>query len=132
MFGLCAAATASADTYKAGCDSVDDASDISMAARYIQNRNRALFSVSFKAPAGTSYGAGTSLPVVVDGITVGTIPLGPRAGGAAGGSISFNSYANQGISAGNYEVTPFPSSWPSLRSHPKVEVASLGCALRAY
>jgi hypothetical protein len=129
---LCAAATASAGGYKAACDSFDGASDVSLSARYIQTKVRALFSVSFKAPPGSNYLAGDSLPVVVDDNVVGKIVLTAREGGRAGGSLSFNSYANQGIKAGSYDVTAFPSHWPGMRSRPDVKVGSLTCKLRPF
>ena len=101
---LCAFATASAGGYKAACDSFDDTSDVSMTARYIQTKVRALFSVSFKAPPGSGYQAGDSLPVAIDGTVVGKVVLAAREGGRAGGGLSFNSYANQGVRAGSYDV----------------------------
>ena len=84
--------------------------DARMAARYIHTPARAVFDVSFKAPASSGLVARDSLEVRVDGYVVGYAELAPRAGGALGASLSFDSYANSGYSV-NGAVMPFPAGW---------------------
>ena len=107
-----------------------------MAARYIHTSTRALFDVSFKAPASTSYEAREVLEVRVDGYVVGHVTLALRDGDTVGASLSFDSYGNTGY-ADAASVEPFPSSWPgSLPPQPigivagsRVMIGSLGCTL---
>ena len=107
-----------------------------MAARYIHTATRALFDISFKAPAATSFEARESLEVRVDGYIVGYANLTVREGGSVGASLSFDSYTNIG-DARSDSTTPFPASWPgSLPPQPvgivagsRVMIGSLGCTL---
>lgn len=118
------------------CDHADNI-DAKMAARYIHTPNRALFDVSFKAPAAISYTARDSLEVRVDGYVVGYAELTSRAGNTLGASLSFDSYANSGYSD-NASLLPFPASWPGslpplplgLSAGSRIMIGSLGCTLR--
>ena len=118
------------------CDQSNNV-DAKMAARYIHTPKRALFDVSFKAPASMGYEARESLEVRVDGYVVGYAELTSRAGGTLGASLTFDSYANSGY-ADNAALLPFPASWPgSLPPQPigisagsRIMIGSLGCTLR--
>lgn len=118
------------------CDESDNL-DAKMAARYIHTPRRALFDVSFKAPASTGFEARESLEVRVDGYVVGYAKLAARAGGKLGASLSFDSYANSGYTD-DPRVSPFPVNWPgSLPPQPigigigsRIMIGSLGCTLR--
>ncbi len=128
--------TAHSAEVRIACDHSDNI-DARMAARYIHTPKRALFDVSFKAPASTGYEARTSLEVRVDGYVVGYAQLMPRADDTLGASLSFDSYANSGY-ADNAALLPFPASWPgSLPPQPfgisagsRIMIGSLGCTLR--
>lgn len=118
------------------CDHADNI-DAKMAARYIHTPNRALFDVSFKAPASMGYKARSLLEVRVDGYVVGYADILPRGGDTLGASLSFDSYANSGY-ADNASLLPFPASWPSslppqplgLSAGSRIMIGSLGCTLR--
>ena len=107
-----------------------------MAARYIHTSTRALFDISFKAPASTSFETREALEVRVDGYIVGYANLTVREGGSVGASLSFDSYTNSG-NPRNSAAAPFPDSWPgSLPPQPvgitagsRVMIGSLGCTL---
>ena len=107
-----------------------------MAARYIHTSTRALFDISFKAPASINLDARETLEVRVDGYVVGYANLTVRGEGSVGASLSFDSYSNNG-NARSGSTTPFPASWPgSLPPQPvgiaagsRVMIGSLGCTL---
>lgn len=111
--------------------------DARMVARYIHTSTRALFDVSFKAPASTGIAVRDSLEVRVDGYVVGYAEVTPRAGGTLGASLSFDSYVNSSYSD-NPAVLPFPAGWPgSLPPQPigitpgsRIMIGSLGCTLQ--
>jgi hypothetical protein len=117
------------------CDQSNN-QDARMAARYIHTSTRALFDISFKAPASTSLDAREALEVRVDGYVVGYANLTVRGEGSVGASLSFDSYSNIG-NARSESTTPFPASWPgSLPPQPvgiaagsRVMIGSLGCTL---
>ena len=118
------------------CDDSDNR-DARMSARYIHTPGRALFDVSYKAPASTDLDAREALEVRVNGYVVGYAELAPRGPGKMGASLSFDSYANEGI-ADNPKITAFPASWPgSLPPQPigigagsRIMIGSLGCTLQ--
>ena len=118
------------------CDRSDNL-DAKMAARYIHTPKRAVFDVSFKAPASTGLSARETLEVRVDGYVVGYAQLMPRAGGTLGATISFDSYANSGYTV-NATVMPFPANWPGvlppqstgINAGSRVMIGSLGCTLQ--
>jgi len=126
VLALCTAATAQAVDYKASCDAIDDG-DASMSAHYTHTVERAVFNVSFKAPAGAGFATGNAVRVVVDGRRVATVILDRRSNGAVGGSVSLDSYGNAGDTGPG--VTPFPPNWPGVTPQSVVQVASLGCRL---
>lgn len=111
--------------------------DAKMSARYLHSVNRALFDVSFKAPVSQSYTAQQQLEVRVDGYVVAYVALDVRDGGIIGGSLSFDSYANAGLTQ-DVSGAPFPSSWPgALPPQPvgvsagsRVMIGSIGCTLQ--
>ena len=118
------------------CDQSDNL-DAKMTARYIHTPKRAVFDVSFKAPTSTGLSARETLEVRVDGYVVGYVQLMPRAGGTLGATLSFDSYANSGLSVGA-SVAPFPASWPGslppqstgIHAGSRIMIGSLGCALQ--
>lgn len=118
------------------CDASDNL-DAKIAARYIHTPRRALFDVSFKAPASTGLEAREFLEVRVDGYVVGYAKLAARAGGKLGASLSFDSYANTGY-ADNPRVSAFPGNWPGslpplpigISAGSRIMIGSLGCTLR--
>jgi hypothetical protein len=124
-----------ASELRLSCDQSNN-QDARMAARYIHTSTRALFDISFKAPASTSFDAREALEVRVDGYVVGYANLTVREGGNFGASLSFDSYSNNG-NARSGSSTPFPASWPgSLPPQPvgiaagsRVMIGSLGCTL---
>ena len=107
---LCCIVPAHAADWRLSCDQTSNV-DAKMSARYIHTKTRALFDVSFKAPAGENLEARQSLEVRVDGYVVGYAHLTAREGGSVGASLSFDSYTNRG-NARNGSTGPFPASWP--------------------
>ena len=125
----------SAET-RVACDKSDNL-DARMAARYIHTPSRAVFDVSFKAPASVGLAARQVLEVRVDGYVVGYAELMPRAGDTLGATLSFDSYANTGYSD-TATVIPFPAGWPGvlppqpggINPGTRVMIGSLGCTLQ--
>ena len=118
------------------CDQSDNL-DAKMAARYIHTPGRALFDVSFKAPASAGFEAREFLEVRVDGYVVGYAKLAERTGSKLGASLSFDSYANSGYTD-DPRISAFPVNWPgSLPPQPigisagsRIMIGHLGCTLR--
>ena len=118
------------------CDNSDNR-DAKMSARYIHTPGRALFDVSFKAPASTDLDARQILEVRVDGYVVGYAQLAPRGADTLGASLSFDSYANAGL-ADSARITAFPATWPGLLppqpigigAGSRIMIGSLGCTLQ--
>ena len=136
LFALLGSGPVDAAELRLSCDKSNNV-DARMAARYIHTPTRALFDISFKAPASTSFKARESLEVRVDGYVVGYADITMREGGSViGASLSFDSYTNAG-NARAESVAPFPASWPgSLPPQPsgiaagsRVMIGSLGCTL---
>ena len=125
----------SAET-RVACDQSDNL-DAKMTARYIHTPRRAIFDVSFKAPAATGLAARETLEVRVDGYIVGYAQLMPRAGDTLGATLSFDSYANTGYSDAP-TVIPFPAGWPGvlppqpvgINAGSRIMIGSLGCTLQ--
>lgn len=125
----------SAETRMA-CDKSDNL-DARMAARYIHTPTRAVFDVSFKAPASVGMAARQILEVRVDGYVVGYAELQPRAGDTLGATLSFDSYANTGYSDTPTAV-PFPAGWPGvlppnpmgISAGSRIMIGSLSCTLQ--
>ena len=117
------------------CDNTNNASEM-LAVRYIHSPTRALFDISFKAPANKSLEARQELEVRVDGYVVGYATLAARADGSFGASVSFDSYANTG-QALDATTVAFPPMWPGLLPPAsvglgvgsRVMIGSLGCTL---
>ncbi len=134
LMTICGAAH-SAET-RIACDQSDNL-DAKMTARYIHTPSRAVFDVSFKAPASTGLAARSTLEVRVDGYVVGYAELVPRANDTLGATLSFDSYANTGYSD-TPTVIPFPAGWPGvlppqpggISAGSRIMIGSLGCTLR--
>ena len=131
---VAAAGSVHAADLRVACDQLH-VSDASMSARYSHTAQRATFDVSFKAPAWAAPMLRPELEVRVDGRWVGTLPLGEKADGSLGGSLSFDSYANDGLAGP--PVAAFPASWPGMlppRSPvagipTRIQAGPLGCTL---
>ena len=128
--------TANSAETRIACDQSNNL-DAKMAARYTHTPSRAVFDVSFKAPASVGLAARQILEVRVDGYVVGYAELMPRAGDTLGATLSFDSYANTGYSD-SATVIPFPAGWPGvlppqpggINSGTRIMIGSLGCTLR--
>lgn len=107
--GLAASAAQAADI-KASCDAIH-ITDASMVARYSHTPVRATFDVSFKAPGYVATLLRSPLPVTVNGRPVGKLALTQGADGDFSGSLSLDSYANDGLA--QTTVAAFPVSWPA-------------------
>ena len=118
------------------CDEFNNL-DARMSARYIHTPTRAVFDVSFKAPASVGMAARQILEVRVDGYVVGYAELQPRAGDTLGATLSFDSYANTGYSDTPTAV-PFPAGWPGvlppnpmgISAGSRIMIGSLSCTLQ--
>ena len=118
------------------CDTSNN-QNAKMTARYIHTPKRALFDVSFKAPASIGLTARDFLEVRVDGYVVGYAELMPRADDTLGASLTFDSYVNSGYSD-NASITAFPASWPGslppqpngISSGSRIMIGSIGCTLQ--
>jgi hypothetical protein len=123
---LCAASAAHGASSASGCDTVSSA-EASMWVRYLNTGVRETFDVSAKMPATGGGRANSTWPVLVGREQVGRLTLKPRDNGFMSGSLSFDSYANNGQA--DPGVAPFPPNWPYAGTGTPVRVGGLECRL---
>lgn len=131
MFATLTVAIGSAeasDRIRYRCKAIGTA-DISMAAKYETraSRNRNKFSAEFEAGPGTGFAVGSTLTVIVDGVTVAS-PILVDVSGDATFDVNFDTRPQ-------LDSAPFPANWPAgVGKGTEVTIANaagtvLGCTL---